>query len=342
MKTWPAVLCLFLSLFAASTLHAAGRIELELVTEADFPPLEVSKWYQELTKLNFSNLKIRRAQIGDRTETLTQGSKDNPIYRVKGILTNEGKMVVLGGSFSLHDRSKIQAWMTELATYGPQGSPEGKPLFGLNISQFETVRKDLSVKVSSNTKGVKRRDAFAAIQSKLTLPLQLDPTAEKAFADSDQVEIELRGVTAGTSLAYLLRPIGLAMRPQRMPNGDLRYVVSASKNIDDPWPVGWPLAKSRKEVAPRLFEFIDVEIEPIPLSQALPVLQERLEIPFLLDRNNLVRYEVNIDEIKVDFPAKRSTYSLILSRLLTQARLTSEVRADEGGQPFVWITTFKK
>ena len=35
------------------------------------------------------------------------------------------------------------------------------------------------------------------------------------------------------------------------------------------------------------------------------------------------------------------TYSLILQRILSQAKLKKELRTDESGKPFLWITTIK-
>ena len=43
----------------------------------------------------------------------------------------------------------------------------------------------------------------------------------------------------------------------------------------------------------------------------------------------------------VTLPRSRTTYSLALKRLLAQAGLQFEIRVDEAGTPFVWISTVK-
>jgi hypothetical protein len=326
----------------SSQALAAGEVELQLVTEPDFPATDVQRWYETLSKLKVGVLNIRSARAGDKIEVINKGTKASPIYVVYGAIKNNGELHVPGGRFKMNDRASIGRWLEEMRTYGPQGTPEGKPLYGLNAGQFGDVKSDLSRAVDFSTKGVSRLDALEKIHSKLKLKLQMDQGTRRSFAETDKVEEDLKGMSSGTALAYLLRPVGLAMRPERLPSGDLQYVVAASGAIAEPWPVGWPLEKRRQEIAPQMFEMIDVDIEPIPLSTALQVIGERIEMPVILDKNNLVKHEVNIDELKVSFPAKKSTYSVVLTRLLGQGRLTSDVRVDEADKPFLWVTTLKK
>ena len=44
---------------------------------------------------------------------------------------------------------------------------------------------------------------------------------------------------------------------------------------------------------PTLFKFINVEINERPLSEALAALQERIQIPVLLDHNALAKHAVD-------------------------------------------------
>jgi hypothetical protein len=235
----------------------------------------------------------------------------------------------------------MTSWLNELKTYGPQGSPEGKPLYGLTAAQFGDVKADLATKAAAATKGLTRAEALRKIAEGLKLQVFVEPGAAKVLA-GEKVDVDAQGLSAGTALAYLLRPAGLAMRPERLPSGEIRYVVAQGAAVPEPWPVGWPLAQRRQEVLPQLFELIDVEIEQVPLRKALDVIAERANLPVLVDQNSLVKNDVDIDEAKVEFPAKKSTYSLVLTRLLGQARLMYEVRQDEAGKPFMWVTTIKQ
>ena len=43
----------------------------------------------------------------------------------------------------------------------------------------------------------------------------------------------------------------------------------------------------------------------------------------------------------VSFPQSRTTYSIALRKMLFKAGLKFEVRVDEAGKPFLWVTTLK-
>jgi hypothetical protein len=43
----------------------------------------------------------------------------------------------------------------------------------------------------------------------------------------------------------------------------------------------------------------------------------------------------------VSHPRARTTYSIALRKILFQAEPTSELRVDEPGKPFLWVTTVK-
>jgi len=92
---------------------------------------------------------------------------------------------------------------------------------------------------------------------------------------------------------------------------------------------------------PILYEFLEVEIENIPLSETIDAIGGRLEVPILLDRNKIVLHRIDM-QTKVSFPPGRSYYKRILDRALFQGKLKAEVRIDEAGNPLLWITTIKR
>jgi len=152
---------------------------------------------------------------------------------------------------------------------------------------------------------------------------------------------ELQGVSAGTALAVMLRPAGLVMTPERPPGGQLRYRITKPVEGRESWPIGWPLEKKPVEVLPDLYEFINVEISDTPAQEAVDAIAERLKIPFLYDRNAMAWHEVDLAKVTATVPSKRSTYSLILQKVLGQAKLKPELKLDEAGKPFYWITMIR-
>ena len=55
-----------------------------------------------------------------------------------------GRIVLPDRTFTRGDGVNLQEWVEELRLYGAQGSPEGKPLWGLSEEQFKAVFTALS------------------------------------------------------------------------------------------------------------------------------------------------------------------------------------------------------
>jgi len=322
------------------TAAAAGRVELELYTEPGLAAVEAQNWYRLLTDLKVDGCDIRSG-APEKIEVVTRGSAQQPVYLVRGYLTGRGELQFPGRKFTLQDRSRLRAWIEELRTWGPQGAPQGQPLFGLNAAQYGAVRKDLAQVVNFVTTGKERPAVVREIASGLQHPWNLSPRFLEALASEGKVVEEVQGITSGTALAYLLRPVGWNFRPERLPDGTLQYRAAPAGEFSEHWPIGWAPTDRRSKALPVLMEFLNVEIEPTPLLEILPVMKEHLKVPLLLDRNAAAQHQIDLQR-KVSYPSKRSYYDNILGSLLGQAQLKSEVRLDEANRPFLWITTVKK
>ena len=69
----------------------------------------------------------------------------------------------------------------------------------------------------------------------------------------------------------------------------------------------------------------------------MDALQPLIGLPLLWDHNGMARQSIDPDEVRVSFPSATTTFKRVLARVLSQAKLKSEVRVDEAGQPFLWI-----
>ena len=131
-------------------------------------------------------------------------------------------------------------------------------------------------------------------------------------------------------------------RPRAAPRSRRRTErVTVSGDLENAWPVGTRAQSGAQELAPGLLEFINVEIVDQPLDDTLNVIQQRLKIPFLYDHNALARHEVDL-HASVSLPRTRTFYKKILDQLLFQKLLRCELRTDDAGKPFVWITSAKR
>ena len=168
--------------------------------------------------------------------------------------------------------------------------------------------------------------------------VSVGPEVSKALGQADAVHEEFQSLSVGTALAAALRPAGLVFSPVRSPDKISLQVVSGKK-AEQLWPIGWDV-KSKSKAAPQMFEFLNAEIEPVPVNRALNIIIPNLEMKALYDWNSIVAHQVDF-QTKVSYPKKRSTYSLILKNLLYQAKLKYEIRVDENDQAFLWITSYK-
>jgi hypothetical protein len=323
----------------AASAVAAPRVELEVVTETGFPPEDTHQWMAMLGGVTQSSVRIRTARGGDKPEIRQRGSGASATYYVTGVLTRRNSLLLPGGEFRRSDRTGIANWIAKLKEGGEEGLYAKPAAFGLTASQLVEVHEALSARVTTRTQGQKSFDVLTAIARGLPLSFSADASARHAMAAGDVVAEEMNGLSAGTAMAAVLRPLGLVLVPRKQASGQIQLSIMDVRRSSESWPVGWPPEKSPRETFPKLFDFLNVEIEDTPLDQALAAIGGRLEAPLLLDHNSLARQRIEPAQIKVSLPSKRTYYKQIIDRLLYQAKLTSEIRVDEAGSPFLWVST---
>jgi len=317
-------------------------VELELATEKNFPLTGTHRWMEALKGLKVSSLRIRTARAGDRPQVTKGGTESTPIYHVTGMLTSGNKLVLPGGSFSIGDRGRIAAWIEKVRSGGGGDEPGSRPAaFGLTGKQLVEVHQSLAVPVTDATKGQSPKAVVREIAGAIDLPIVIDPAVMRAFGGDEKVAEEMKGLSAGTTLAAVLRPLGLVMAPQKTSSG-IKLLVTDSRKAPESWPIGWPPEKKEREVLPKLFEFLTVEIEDTILTDALSAIEGRFEVPFLFDHNSMARHRIEPAKTKVALPRTKTYYKRVVDRLLFQAKLKAELRVDEAGNPLIWISTLKR
>lgn len=341
MRTLSFAAAMLLSLAVnVSGLEAKPRIALELVMDRGFPAASAQQWVQALGQLGLADVRIRSAQPGDAAKVENVGTAAAPSFHVIGILSVDNSLRVPGGKFSMRDITGLRKWLEELGDQGVAGVTAPRSIFGLLPEQVAQIETDLKQPVDFLTKDMTAAQVVDKLRRRLAYQVLLDTGAVEALGKVKLTE-ELIGLSSGTSLAVVLRPAGLVIEPQRPSGGQLQYAVAKPREGRSSWPLGWKPEKPNREVLPELFEFINVEISGIPISEALEAVQGRLKVPFLLDHNSLALEGIDLAKFEANVPGKRLTYSLILGKLLSQAKLKYELRVDEAGKPFVWITTIR-
>ncbi len=331
-----------LSLLAVSRTQAAERVELELITEPGLPVNGAQRWLAALKDVPFNSVRIRSAKPGDQVEVRQRGGDGSRSYQVIGLLSERNTLVLPGGEFRMGDTAGLSGWLAKIREGGETRLNETEGPFGLTPTQLVKVHDALRAPVAFSTEGQPSYDVLKRIAGGLSLSFLADAEARQLMAGPETVAEELQGLSAGTALAAVFRPLGLVMTPQKQADGAIKLGIADVRRATESWPVGWPSQKSPRETAPQLLEFLNVEIENTPLASALTAIRTRLDLPLLLDHNSLARHQIDPAQTNVSLPAGRTYYQGALDRLLNQAQLKSELRVDEAGKPFLWISTLKK
>jgi len=329
------------SLGVAPPVRAAGRVELELSVEERAPLTAQQEWLRRLAQAGVGNVRISGARSSKKVEVTVGGTERSPVYRVTGVITSSGELLVPGARFRPGSVAQLAQWLDDLAQSGPAGAGAQKSAFGLSGSQFQRVRKELSQPVGFSTKGMGRRQLIEKLAGRLLIPVQMAPGSLQAIEEDDLVAEELSSVSCGTALACAVRPLGMCMVPRESGSRGLACVVTKGKPNMEAWPVGWEPEKKPGDVVPGLFEFLNANVQGVAVPQVLQAVGGRLEVPVLLDHNALARHGIEPDRAFVTLPPRRTSYSLLLKKALYQAGLKSELRVDESDKPFLWITTIK-
>lgn len=316
---------------------ASARIELELCTEPGVAPTATQQWLAALKDLDVAGLRIRGATGVDRPEIQKRGTDKNPSYLVIGIISPGGKLSLPGAAFTMNDSRKLTAWLDKLKQGGEEELSTKRGAFGLSAPQFIQLNERLSPRVNFDTRDQSPRAMAKKISDLIGLPITVDAEAKEALAVEDLVADELRGVSAGTALAAVLRPVGLVVVPG-VSGQELGLRVTTVRKSSESWPVGWPTDEGAGKTAPQLLKTIEVEIKDTPLDEALEAIGERLKIPMLFDHNGIARQRIDLAAARVNQPQAKTFYGKILDRALFPNKLRWEIRLDESGAAFLWIS----
>jgi hypothetical protein len=320
---------------------AQPPVSLELVTEQGFPIDGHQRWMEFLQDIGFSTLRIRGARPDDEPRIENRGTPAAPRYMVTGVLVKGNVMRLPGAAFRIGQRKQLEEWLRRLQVGGDEAVLGETGPFGLLQRQWTTLRETLSRKVTWETKDRPVSEVVEEFAANLPIALEVDSSAQRVLSGRAVVAESWRGISCGTALAGIVRPVGLVVVPAGQGTPTVSLLITPSTSAGETWPVGTSAQPPFDRLAPALFRYIQVEIHDRPLSEPIRAIQERVEIPFFFDHFQLARHQVDL-ETKVNFKPRKTFYKKIVDDLLFQARLRNELRLDETGEPFLWITTIKQ
>ena len=169
-----------------------------------------------------------------------------------------------------------------------------------------------------------------------------EAAVEPLLADARAIEVELKGLSAGTATAYVLAQKGLAFAPRLDSRRQPAYMIGPARQKQEQWPIGWPAKQPKRDLLPALFDTVEVEVNDVELPRVLTAVAEHISAPILIDEPTLAAEKKDLGKIKVSLPAKRSIYESVLDKVLVPKMLAHEMRVDEAEHPFLWITSARK
>ncbi|MCA9229840.1 MAG: hypothetical protein KDA57_04255 [Planctomycetales bacterium] len=326
--------------FSGSLLSGAAPVEIQVAMEPGAPITAPQEWAKMLGKLGLERVQIRSQRPNELPEITAEETVGSSHIKVVAILSRRNELVLPDRRFKPHDLTALRDYFEKLPLTAAEGNaPRGK--FALTDAQFQSVFGELSTPIDFSTVGLTRLELVQRLGKSFSTPVERNNSTDELLSDS-QLVIEMRGMAAGTALALALREKGMALKPEKLLGEPLQIrLVRYDRDIET-WPVGWQSQASPRQLAPRLFEYLNIEIDGYSLAKALEALKPRLEVPVLMDQWILKREGIEPGEVQVKLPHGRTYLKKAVDRILSQARLQGELRVDELGQPFYWVTQFGK
>lgn len=315
-------------------------IDVEVATEAGAPLTASQEWARMLGEMELGRVRFRSGRGGEKPQVSKSDSAVAPRFKVVAILNGHGELVLPGKRYRKSDRQALLEFFHSLPQQESFGEELGR--FELTEKQFRQVHADLSQGVGFSTVGKTPADLLKQLEKKFKVPVLLDTEAREELRQPKPLNVEFRPMSAGTALAVALRQEGLALRPEKPSGEPLRMVVERERPQVDQWPVGWKPKGSPRLLAPKMFEFLTIEVDGYSLSKAIEALEPRLGVDAIYDERILTERDIQPEDIQVKLPSGKTYLKRAVDRLLSQARLAGELRVDEQGRPFLWITQFGK
>ncbi|MEX2315695.1 MAG: hypothetical protein WD669_00990 [Pirellulales bacterium] len=355
-------LCIPVVFLFAGVASAAPSIEVELATERGLQITAPQEWLQLLTRLGVENVRIRSVQTGDAPAVTNQGTAERPRYHVVGILTAREQLRLPGGTFGRGDTKRLKDYFDRLTADGNERLTAPEVHFGLTEKELSAVLADLAQPVDFETKGQPPRSVVERLQARFKHQIAIDAATDRTLREAKPVADELQRLSSGTGLAIMLRTYGLVLRPEKTRGQLVVYRVEAggspasvptggppvATNDNRPgkikdihqknWPIGWETEKAPAEIAPSLFEQLNAEIDGYTLKESLAAIGPRLKIPYYLDHSLLAAQRIEPAAVSIKLQRTQTSYKRLLDRVLAQAGLGCELRADEAGTVFLWIS----
>ncbi len=319
-------------------------LSVELVAGKEGVGFQAQSWRPVFERMGV-DVRIRAGNSGDKPEIKEETVGQFRRVKVIGELDRQGRIVLPDRVFTRDQSANLAKYLDDLKKFGQQGNPFGKPLWGLNAEQFGEFYKAFSEKVENPLKDQTLSKAMADLGISKKYPIRISQSANDwlraEFPNEPVFRQALDGFSKGTAFAILLNDYGLGFKPVRTPAGGIEIAVEPLQKTTEVWPVGWRLKDSRQKTAPGMFTLVPIDLENIALMDVLNAVSVKAKIPVRFDHYRIEAHKLDLAKIKVNYPPRQTSFSLMLRGVTNPHLLAYDLKIDELGQPFIWITTLK-
>ena len=331
-------LCCVFAAASASAQNSKRLVELEIFSTPTTPATTQHQWLEALSEVGADRVlaKTARKPSPSVEESTYGGSK---VILVKGVINNR-KIKLPKKTFSITDKRGIKDYLQSLRADGATTTLAEKKAFGLTSQQLVSVHSNLTGAVAGSSKGAESGAVLKQLIQSLPQKTNLSPSAQSALLSSEKVSNEYRGLSTGTALSIELRRHDLVLRPSPKQGRGVELDILTTSQASESWPQGWPPKTVPVITFPKLFEVTALQLNNIQLDSVLSAISRRLKIEFIVDPAAWETKPVDLSTVKVTFNKPRASYSAAIGNVLSQTRpqLRHEIRSDENGEPFIWIT----
>jgi hypothetical protein len=314
---------------------AEVAIEIEVAIAPGVVLTAPQEWADRLGKLGLDRVQIRSARGEEKPSTEFNDTQTR--LHVVAVLKGD-VLVTAERAFRPGQIAELKAHFAKLPERIIEAGIE-RGQMGLTELEFHTVLADLGKPLGMSTAGQTVNDMLTHCAGKFRLSIRNASGTELQLRTAKPMTLELKDIAAGTALAIALRREELTLRPVHVDKG-LELVVERYQRDREVWPTGWKAKESPKQLAPKLFEALNFEIDGYTLTKALDALAPRLTVQVIMDEWVLERESIQPEKIQVKVPPKKTFLMNAVSKMLSQARLVGELRIDDAGTPFLWVTQY--
>lgn len=326
----------------------SGRVSTDrvLVLEVLIQPqardrIRAQEWGRLLQELGYSP-RFRVPAVGEKQRLEEEHADGGMRLVVVGGLKSDGSIELGSRRFTLGEGAALDMFLRDLRQHGPGGPASGNPRWGLSEEQFLEFSRLLSDSVEQPI----ALDSPAVTVERLGLPMELSVVfADEALSSSTKPrpasapeELELTGVSRGTALAIVLAQYGMGFRPVLTKQGKFVVEIRLGGEADNLWPVGWKTLEPVPDVLPAWLKSIPFSVEDADLASLVDAVAGKLEIPAFSSAVALGAAGRSLEEITWSRTGKLSPFAM-LRTVGEKFELGFDVRADEAGRLFLWVTT---